>query len=182
MGASSHHSSLALNFGPGRGHRREAFGWLECSTDGALRSGRCHTETSPTWQATHRAWTRAMIAAEIARALGDARREGLGWRCRCPLHQGRSLTLRDGDGGCVLVTCWGGCDRLDAIAELRRRGLLHGRAIRHGARTARRSNKDNGARTSRALGIWREARQAVGTLAEQYLISRDLCLPPPPTL
>ena len=53
-----------------------------------------------------------MSAADIAHALGDARREGRGWRCRCPLHQGRSLTLRDGDGGRVLVTCWGGCDRL----------------------------------------------------------------------
>ena len=123
-----------------------------------------------------------MSAADIAHALGDARREGRGWRCRCPLHNGRSLTLRDGDGGCVLVTCWGGCDRLDVIAELRRRGLLDGRAIRHGERAARRSNKDDRARTPRALGIWREARQAVGTLAEQYLISRGLCLPPPPTL
>ena len=123
-----------------------------------------------------------MSAADIAHALGEARREGRGWRCRCPLHQGRSLTLRDGDGGCVLVTCWGGCDRLDVIAELRRRGLLDGRAIRHGARAARRSNKDDGARTPRALGIWREARQAGGTVAEQYLISRGLHLPPPPTL
>ena len=123
-----------------------------------------------------------MSAADIAHALGDARREGRGWRCRCPLHNGRSLTLRDGDGRCVLVTCWGGCDRLDVIAALRRRGLLDGRAIRHGAYAARRSNKDDGARTPRALGIWREARQAVGTLAEQYLISRGLHLPPPPTL
>jgi hypothetical protein len=123
-----------------------------------------------------------MIAADIAHALGGARREGRGWRCHCPLHQGRSLTLRDGDGRCVLVTCWGGCDRLDVIVELRRRSLLDERAIRHGARAARRSNKDDGARTPRALGIWREARQAVGTLAEQYLISRGLHLPPPRTL
>ena len=28
-----------------------------------------------------------MSAAEIAHALGDARREVRGWRCRCPLHQ-----------------------------------------------------------------------------------------------
>jgi putative DNA primase/helicase len=38
-----------------------------------------------------------MNAADVARALGDARREGRGWRCRCPLHGGRSLMLRDGD-------------------------------------------------------------------------------------
>ena len=64
------------------------------------------------------------MAAEIAAVLGDARRKGRAWRCRCPLHGGRNLTLRDGDGGRVLATCWGGCDRRDLLAELRRRGLL----------------------------------------------------------
>jgi hypothetical protein len=67
-----------------------------------------------------------MNAAEIACALGDAHREGQGWRCRCPLHGGQSLVLRDGDGGRVLLWCWGGCDRFDILAELRRRGLLGG--------------------------------------------------------
>jgi hypothetical protein len=38
----------------------------------------------------------AMNAAAIARALGDAGREGRGWRCRCPLHGGCSLVIRDG--------------------------------------------------------------------------------------
>jgi hypothetical protein len=47
-----------------------------------------------------------MNAADIARALGDARREDPAWRCRCPLHGGRSLVLRDGDGGRVLATWW----------------------------------------------------------------------------
>jgi hypothetical protein len=37
-----------------------------------------------------------VTAAEIAAALGGASREGRDWRCRCPLHSGRSLTLRDG--------------------------------------------------------------------------------------
>src|SRR5262249_15597617 len=48
--------------------------------------------------------------------------------CRCPLHQGRSLTLRDSDGGRLLVWCFGGCDSRDVLAELRRRGLLDGRS------------------------------------------------------
>ena len=65
-----------------------------------------------------------MNAAAIAAALGDARREGRGWRCRCPLHGGRSLVIGDGDNGLVLATCWAGCDRLDVLTELRRRGLL----------------------------------------------------------
>ena len=68
-----------------------------------------------------------MNAAHIAHALGDARREGRGWRCRCPLHGGRSLTLREGDGGRVLVWCFGGCNCHDVLAELRRRRLLDGK-------------------------------------------------------
>ena len=44
-----------------------------------------------------------MNAAQIAAALGDASREGRNWRCRCPLHGGCSLLLRDGDNGGVTV-------------------------------------------------------------------------------
>jgi putative DNA primase/helicase len=101
-----------------------------------------------------------MNAAQIAYALGDARREGRGWRCRCPLHQGRSLTLRDGDGGCVLVTCWGGCDRLDVLAELRGRGLLDGRTTGYWRPCPQTSQREDVARTARALAIWHEARPA----------------------
>jgi hypothetical protein len=65
-----------------------------------------------------------MNAADIAH-VGDARRVGRGWRCCCPLHQGRSLTLRGGDGG--RLQCVAGRDRLDLLAELRRRGSLNRR-------------------------------------------------------
>src|SRR5262245_54390975 len=116
-----------------------------------------------------------MSAATIARALGDARREGRAWRCRCPLHGGRSLTLRDGDDECVLVTCWGGCDRLEVLAELRRRGLLDGRAVNYRP-PPRPSNWDDAARTARALAIWRKARAASGTVVERYLASRGILL------
>jgi putative DNA primase/helicase len=101
-----------------------------------------------------------MIAAEIARALRDARREGRTWRCRCPLHGGRSLTLRDGEGGCVLVTCWGGCNRLDVLAELRRRGLLDGRTPDYRRPSHQTSQREDVARTARALAIWHQARPA----------------------
>jgi hypothetical protein len=35
-----------------------------------------------------------MMSADIAHALGEARREGLGWRCRCPLLNGQSRTRK----------------------------------------------------------------------------------------
>jgi putative DNA primase/helicase len=115
-------------------------------------------------------------AADIAYALGDARRERRGWRCCCPLHGGRSLTLRDGDAGCVLVTCWGGCDRLDVLAELRRRGLIDGRTTDRRGPPPRTSQPEDVARTARALAIWREARPAASTIVEKYLRSRGLLL------
>lgn len=67
-----------------------------------------------------------MIAAEIARALGGAQRHGQRWRCRCPLHGGRSLELQEDTHRRVLVTCWAGCDRHDVLNELYRLGLLGG--------------------------------------------------------
>ena len=62
-------------------------------------------------------------AAEIAAAL-EGRREGRQWRCRCPIHGGRSLLVRDSDAGRILVFCHGGCEARDVLAELRRSGLF----------------------------------------------------------
>jgi putative DNA primase/helicase len=121
-----------------------------------------------------------MNATEIAHALGDARREGRGWRCRCPLHGGRSLVLRDGDGGRVLATCWGGCDRLDVLAELRRLGQLDGRGSDYRPNVTAASRRDDTAcdasHTARALAIWREAQPIIGTLAERYLLGRGIVI------
>jgi putative DNA primase/helicase len=121
-----------------------------------------------------------MNAAEIAAALGDARREGRTWRCRCPLHGGRSLVLRDGDAGWVLATCWGGCHRADVLAQLRSRGLLD-RAARtigpHMVAPPRRNDDGhyNARRTLRALGIWRES-VAAPTAIAGYLVGRSIVL------
>jgi hypothetical protein len=128
-----------------------------------------------------------MNAADIAVALGDPRREGRGWRCRCPLHHGRSLTLRDGDAGCVLLTCWGGCDRRDVLAELRRRGLFDARITDYRRASSGTSQREDAVRTNvgrarAALDIWQSAVPAGGTLVESYLVSRGLHLSPPPTL
>ena len=63
------------------------------------------------------------MAAEIAAAL-EGRREGRQWRCRCPIHGGRSLLVRDEDAGRVLVFCHGRCEARDLLAELSRSGLF----------------------------------------------------------
>ena len=66
---------------------------------------------------------RAMNARGIAAALGNAQREGHGWRARCPVHGGKSLTLADGRDGKLLVKCFGGCEWRDIFSELRNLGL-----------------------------------------------------------
>jgi hypothetical protein len=70
---------------------------------------------------------RADLAGEVARALGSAIRTSGGWRAPCPVHGGKdaNLSLRNGDAVPLLVKCWShGCDPLDILADLRRRGLL----------------------------------------------------------
>ena len=120
-----------------------------------------------------------MSAAVIATALGNARREGRSWRCRCPLHGGRSLVICDGGSGRVLVTCFGGCDRLDVLAELRRRGLLDGQAA-YAPRIIS-SAHDNKSRTARALNIWCDTQRGAGTIVSHYLASRGITLDPWPS-
>ena len=75
--------------------------------------------------------------------------------------------IQDGDGGRVLATCWGGCDRLDVLAELRRRGLLDGRAD-FAPRIIPPSPRyhDDAWRTARALKIWRNTERGAGTIVE----------------
>lgn len=117
-----------------------------------------------------------MSAAVIAAALGDARREGRGWRCRCPVHGGRSLVIRDGDGDRVLATCWAGCDRLDVLAELRRCGLLD-RRTDFAPRIISPPRRDGDARrTARALKICRDTQRGAGTIVARYLASRGIVL------
>jgi putative DNA primase/helicase len=71
-----------------------------------------------------------MSAAKIAEKLGGAKRQANGgWLTRCCCHEDHdpSLSLRDGDNGTLLVTCFANCASTDILRELRRRGLLDDR-------------------------------------------------------
>jgi putative DNA primase/helicase len=65
-----------------------------------------------------------MNAAELAGKLGNARREGRDWRCRCPAHDDHdpSLAITERDGK-LLVVCRAGCEQEAVIASLRQRDL-----------------------------------------------------------
>ena len=130
-----------------------------------------------------------MNAETIAKALGG-RKAGGGWMARCPSHDDRepSLAIRDADDCKVLVRCHAGCEQEQVIATLRSRGLWDEKAHRRPTRPAPRvvsndrSGRDDAKRTEAALAIWQSATPAEGTLAEAYLVSRSLHLPPLLTL
>jgi putative DNA primase/helicase len=121
-----------------------------------------------------------MTAAEVASALGGACRPGGWWRCRCPVHasRGSTLALRDGERG-LIVHCHAGCSRTDILAELRRRGLLHGdagvKAPANLAEIERRRNaeaRDRQRRIAFACNIIASALPATATVVERYLHTR----------
>lgn len=62
-----------------------------------------------------------MTVHDLADAL-EGRREGAEWRCRCPVHGGRSLCIREKDGK-ILVTCRAGCPQREVIDAIRTQGL-----------------------------------------------------------
>jgi putative DNA primase/helicase len=130
-----------------------------------------------------------MTAESIAQALGG-RKAGTTWMARCPAHADRepSLSIKDGDGGRVLVRCHAGCDQERVIATLRSRGLWAENSPRRfilpapRAAAASQPDRDDAKRSRSALAIWRSAISADGSLVETYFASRGLHVPPPPTL
>jgi hypothetical protein len=52
-----------------------------------------------------------MPVAEVLSRLKMVRRSRAGWIARCPAHQDRSpsLSIREGDGGRILLHCFAGC-------------------------------------------------------------------------
>lgn len=120
-------------------------------------------------------------AEAIATALGDATREGRGWRCRCPIHGGVSLNVADGSDGRLLVHCWVGCDPLAVLAELRGLGLSGGRSgdqQQVGRPRPTVHLTDTPSTEGYARAIWGETVSASGTVVEAYLTGRGLALPP----
>lgn len=110
---------------------------------------------------------------------------------RCPAHRDRSpsLSVRDGDGGRLLVRCFAGCDFADVRDALAARGLwppgdreTPRPTIRHAEPRAIEPDPDALARTAAALAIWRASQPATGSLVQVYLAARSITLPPPPSL
>jgi putative DNA primase/helicase len=129
-----------------------------------------------------------MTVSKIAAALGGARRSGMWWRCRCPVHQSRgaTLALRDGERGLILK-CWAGCDPLDVLAELRRRGVIASHNVGDRPRLPLPTilsdyDADAARRLAMARRIWNATHEARGTPVASYLAGRGITVDPPPSL
>ena len=131
-----------------------------------------------------------MTAERIAKEL-NGRRTRAGWQACCPSHQDRdpSLSIATSPRGDVLIYCHAGCEQSRVIAALRALGLWPQRHA--GPRSARLAGQRTSIasdsrveeeRTRRALTLWDHAGRAIGTHAEDYLKSRGLLLPIPPSI
>ena len=124
-----------------------------------------------------------MKAADVAARLGSARRAGSNWRCVCPLHGGRSLLLRDGRDGRLLVACMGGCESADVLRELNRLQLTDfNERDPYDQRDFDREIADE-KDSELAVKIWQAATPAErAPPIARYLQSRGISLRPPSTL
>jgi Toprim domain len=141
-------------------------------------------------------------ARDIASALGGRRAQRLAdgsylVPCPVPSHGkgrgDRSPSLRVGDGETrVLVHCFAGCDRLDIIDVLRRRGLIDdqpgkrkdyepNRDRNHHGNDDRERREPEREQHAKATWLWSKRRPIAGSIAERYLreVRRVTCTLPP---
>ena len=118
-----------------------------------------------------------MTASDLASAL-EGKREGREWRCRCPIHGGRSLSVTERDGRLLLV-CRAGCSQADVIKALRDDGLWGGESD-HGriySPPPPAPPDDREKRIGRAERIREESHEITpGDPVHQYLTGRGITL------
>ena len=124
-----------------------------------------------------------MHAAQLARLLG-AKKSGRQYFCRCPAHDDTTPSLIFWDGHTsIRFKCFSGCEPLDIIDALRKRGLWDGTRTNGDATSVAAKPKPqsdaNGARSNRdfALSVWRASEPLLGSPADRYLRGRGLALP-----
>jgi hypothetical protein len=67
--------------------------------------------------------------AQIAAALGHAKKSGDGYMCSCPCHDDKHASLHITErNGKLLFKCHAGCGQPELVAEFRKRGWLNGAA------------------------------------------------------
>ena len=130
-----------------------------------------------------------MSAAQIGIAL-KGRRNGHGWLVSCPcLNHGKgrgdlspSLSVADGDDGRLLLRCFAGCEFVEILDELKRRGIVPSDGVDRPEPDRRPVQPSEHAPDPEALKVWVASSPARGTVVAQYLERRGIALQPPPSL
>lgn len=122
------------------------------------------------------------MSAETATLALGGKWTGRSGSAFCPVHENTrtpALSLADGDNGKLLVKCFAGCDPVDVLRELNRRGL-DDESFNDGPKLkpARKISD----RRDYALTLWRETQPISDTLAEEYLRKRGVNSPFPASL
>ncbi len=134
----------------------------------------------------HTTLSRRSEAEVLTFALGGRWSGGFGL-APCPAHEDHepSLSLREGEGGKLLLKCFAGCSFSELLEALRRRGLLAGFS-RFGAGAVLPPLPDHeqvSARKARqALSIWEATEPLPASPAEAYLRRRGISCVLPLTL
>ncbi len=95
-----------------------------------------------------------MTAQDLAENL-EGHREGHEWRCRCPVHGGRSLSIREKDGK-ILVVCRAGCSQGEVVKALQEAGLWGSGTGYEIPPPTEPSKDDTERRADRASDLWNE--------------------------
>ena len=117
-----------------------------------------------------------MNAQDLAEAL-EGRKEGCEWRCHCPVHGGRSLSLTKKDGK-ILVTCRAGCSQSEVISELKRLGLWGNDTSHENHSPVPEPEDGKEKRIRKAEQMWEGSRPITpGDAVYAYLKNRGITLP-----
>ena len=106
----------------------------------------------------------------IAR-LSDGRFDGERYRARCPAHGGkdRNLSVRADENGIACFKCWShGCSTKEIVTAL---GAAPA-SVKSAATWAKMKTADEKNTSALAARLWREARDARGTIVQDYLFGR----------
>ena len=121
-----------------------------------------------------------MTPRDLADAL-QGKREGHEWRCRCPVHGGRSLCVTEKVGR-ILLVCRAGCPQGEVIAELKRLGLWGGNTSYEAPPPAPPVQSDTERRADRASELWEQSHPIEsGDPVHSYLSNRGIILPEYPS-
>lgn len=113
----------------------------------------------------------------LADAL-EGKREGHEWRCRCPAHGGRSLSVTERNGRLLLI-CRAGCPQDEVIRALREMGLWGSETCCETPPPPEPEPANDAARrANRASDLWNESAPITpGDPAHTYLKNRGIALP-----